>query len=381
MNDSTNNHLLAMEHADAGDILLRKGEQDAALCEFDIACKFEELAACSFAPSPDHEPTRSILFRSAASLAYQCRQYRHAETLIYRGLLGHPPNVIRRELKELLQTVTFEEHLDLDGLALSSSQIALSLWGDVIGHGFADSSLVHSRWSALNKLLYRTTERLLGIKYRDKGEPSTQVKSQFRVYASVPMAASYAIVFRVGGQFEQESLFGLSPGKVVSEILSTFQMIEADDVSSLEKVFGSNEDYLINFYGLAGQIVPDGRAIKNVGLTGRGVGEQITNVPIRKSRPRVREQASRLNLMSTIADAVETCIEGTLEAADNNTKADSKAQGFVAVRDASNQRTKILVPVGLMADVVRPNFGRWVRVTASYSQDQYHLVDISTLED
>ena len=49
----------------------------------------------------DKEPTRSITFRSAASLAMQCGKYLEAEKLITQGLDGNPPADIAQELRDL----------------------------------------------------------------------------------------------------------------------------------------------------------------------------------------------------------------------------------------------------------------------------------------
>ncbi len=49
------------------------------------------------------EPTRSILYRSAASLALRCENYQEAERLTRNGLAGNPPEEIASELRDLLQ--------------------------------------------------------------------------------------------------------------------------------------------------------------------------------------------------------------------------------------------------------------------------------------
>ena len=51
------------------------------------------------------EPTRSILFRSAASLAISCEEYVAAEQMICDGLAGSPPPDIRRELRSLYEQI------------------------------------------------------------------------------------------------------------------------------------------------------------------------------------------------------------------------------------------------------------------------------------
>jgi hypothetical protein len=49
----------------------------------------------------DCEPTRSVLYRSAASLAIRCGENEDAERLITEGLAGNPPAEIEAELREL----------------------------------------------------------------------------------------------------------------------------------------------------------------------------------------------------------------------------------------------------------------------------------------
>src|SRR4051812_36618482 len=74
----------------------------------ELFCKaldLERRAAESWAETRNEEPTRSILYRSAASLAWSCQDYAEAERLARKGLEGRPPNNTARELDELLEKV------------------------------------------------------------------------------------------------------------------------------------------------------------------------------------------------------------------------------------------------------------------------------------
>jgi hypothetical protein len=55
------------------------------------AFEYERKAAMLLLNDYDVEPTRSVLFRSAASLALNFGDYREAERMIALGLLGNPP--------------------------------------------------------------------------------------------------------------------------------------------------------------------------------------------------------------------------------------------------------------------------------------------------
>lgn len=65
----------------------------------------EKEVALEFENKTEMEPTRSVLLRSAASLAYECGQAREAERLIAMALSGNPPDEIAEELRELLYKI------------------------------------------------------------------------------------------------------------------------------------------------------------------------------------------------------------------------------------------------------------------------------------
>jgi hypothetical protein len=69
------------------------------------AFEYEQKAALFYIDMLDKEPTRSVLFRSAASLAIQCHKFSDAERLIEMGLSGNPPKMIATELKALQEQI------------------------------------------------------------------------------------------------------------------------------------------------------------------------------------------------------------------------------------------------------------------------------------
>jgi hypothetical protein len=66
-------------------------------------------AANLVAEQLDFEPTRSVLHRSAASLAVECLQLREAERLIGQALAGNPPPDIADELRDLLLDAVYSQ--------------------------------------------------------------------------------------------------------------------------------------------------------------------------------------------------------------------------------------------------------------------------------
>jgi hypothetical protein len=75
------------------------------------------------------EPTRAILFKGAASLALQCKEFREAERLIAKGLSGNPPHDIAHELRMLMEWAQFDWHLALQNIVLEPNDFQLSVAG------------------------------------------------------------------------------------------------------------------------------------------------------------------------------------------------------------------------------------------------------------
>jgi hypothetical protein len=99
--------ILAKQQGDeAGSLdLLRSPLAQAKLSAFEQ----ERSAANLVADQLDFEPTRSVLHRSAASLAVECCQLREAERLIGRALAGNPPPDIADELRDLLLDAVYSQ--------------------------------------------------------------------------------------------------------------------------------------------------------------------------------------------------------------------------------------------------------------------------------
>lgn len=93
-------HRAAMEAYDAYEAALKAGRHAAARAALHEALALETAAAK--AVPAELEPTRSVLFRSAASIALDAGLATDARHLIAEGLRGSPPAAIKQELLELL---------------------------------------------------------------------------------------------------------------------------------------------------------------------------------------------------------------------------------------------------------------------------------------
>ncbi|MDM8519457.1 hypothetical protein QUF64_05365 [Anaerolineales bacterium HSG6] len=99
-------HDEAMKLAQLALIARQKGQLKEAENIARQAYQYEQQAAQLIPIDEQSEPTRSILYRSAASLAYQCHEHAQAYKLIKEGLAGYPPPQIKQELQTLATEIS-----------------------------------------------------------------------------------------------------------------------------------------------------------------------------------------------------------------------------------------------------------------------------------
>lgn len=97
-------HNQAMEFAEEAFLSKKRGNEEEAQSLFRRAFELEARAARIVAQT-DVEPSRSVLLRSAATLALDCGETREAEKLVAIALAGDPPETIADELRDLLDQI------------------------------------------------------------------------------------------------------------------------------------------------------------------------------------------------------------------------------------------------------------------------------------
>jgi hypothetical protein len=88
-----------------------QGDKPASLRFTELAFEAEKQAAFFLLSKFDNEPMRSLVFRSAASLALQCKRYLEAKKMVYQGLAGNPPDDIAAQLITVYEMVEKEMRL------------------------------------------------------------------------------------------------------------------------------------------------------------------------------------------------------------------------------------------------------------------------------
>jgi hypothetical protein len=104
-------HDRAIELFNASILARREGDESRTMSLLAEALKAESAAADTVSKDQLLEPTRSVLHRSAASMALQLRDVKTAKRYAQGGLAGDPPEEIRAELANLYEDVLTLEAL------------------------------------------------------------------------------------------------------------------------------------------------------------------------------------------------------------------------------------------------------------------------------
>ncbi|QDT91748.1 hypothetical protein [Gimesia algae] len=359
-----NLHNNAMDAANKAYVADLHGDFNLAESLFREAFEKEREAAILLKNDLDTEPTRSVLFRSAATLGIDCREFREAERLIAIGLSGNPPDQLCDELRDVLETVYFSRHLSLRGVGLDPGEVQMSLTGSAVGFGLIESKQFVYRAEVVEKLLVRGAERLKDVPFRESGSPNTEALQGFEVFYSVPRAASFAISIRLGRPQRQMTLPGfVGVQDVVDDFLACISDFNAGEGDSLKDRIESDA-YFNNFRALAKKLAPDGTKINNVGFTSIR-GEESKEASLSHPSNALTNQESDNSRTERLVGEIH--------------KADETKRGLptFGVQDDSGKVHNISVPAGLLNDIVKPYWGERVQVIAlRKSKKKLELVDI-----
>jgi len=377
MNEINKFHDEAMNLAELAAVAKVRGDPEQANKLLRQAYENEVKAANLLTDMSSPEPTRSVLFRSAASLAIDCNEFREAEKLISLGLAGNPPPDVTEELRDLFERVNFHRHLDLRGVVLEEDELQLSIAGRLISVGLAPIEQLITRIEDARKLIFRVVERLMERPYREVGAVRGAVR-EYGLFMSVPRAASMAVTLRVSRPkplpgFEEEIEY-IHSSQVIDELISCLDSFSRSEEKELRERI-PQEAYYRNFVGIAKNLAPDGNEVRVVGFTALRRGQER-----RVSLTNPRDQIKLVPELRRELEAKEkgeiATITGRLLLADARHSGREKIQ----LIDDEGQAHNVIVPEGMMSDIVRPLWEERVQVTGYYRRKSIRLEDINKVE-
>lgn len=352
MNDLRSQHREAMHHAERARIARLEGKEAEMAELMRRALELEREAAYGLLQELQAEPTRSVLFRSAATLALECGETEEARRLAFQGLAGSPPKEIADELHDIVEEEQFRRHLAMRGVQLQPHEVQMSLAGPAVAAGIAPSSEVMARLEGLRDVVFRTAERQAGVEYRTRGRRQQKIGQDYEMFVSAPRVGSFAISICIG-EPKQMSLPGMVQSEsVVREIFECFDLLASSGEGGLSEHIG-DPAYAANFIALARKIAPDGDSVRWVGLSSF-FGRIPRHVEVKSV-----SKAPEADGEKPVHDSEGLVrIQGTLRWADATGKME-----LVRIVDSEGHPHKVRVPLGV-DDIVKPHWLEEVVVTA-----------------
>jgi hypothetical protein len=366
-------HRQAMDFAEQAFAAKQQGDPALADSLSRQAFEHELRAATAVAPDLTAEPTRSVLYRSAATLALDCGEVREAERLIAVALAGDPPDEIAEELRNLFEQVHFQRHLATDGITLEPTEFQLSIAGKAVGLGIAPLSDLLGRIEHIKKLFFRTAERVRRQPFRERGPIKKALRGDFEFFLSTPRAGSFAVTIRLGRTQDQLRLTEtLDTDQVIEELLRCLEMFNNAEAEELKRRF-PEEAYHRNFIALARRLAPDGKDIQVVGFSAMRDGWEKQVALTHPPTELVRSEEATALAEAPSGEGETVTVTGALRFAD--ALPDQKRQTIIVV-DAQRQQHTFIVPEGMMSDIVRPLWEYTVVVTGQRQGSSIVLLDI-----
>lgn len=271
-------HERAMEYAHLAMLARDHRESDTARNHAQTAFALE-LQAAQLVPHSDRaEPTRSILYRSAASLAYQSGNFNEAIRVIGLGISGNPPPKILADLLSLLDQVKFNLYLQSLDDSLSNDGLLLTIRGSAVGSGLILYPEFKRRFDNVILLINKTVQRLTHRRYNRGGRDRAEYNFFQKAIEIPAMQNSFAMTIRLvtpEDEQRQLNLLGATPESVIDEVVLGVDMINNNQEEQLQAHINDNQ-YYTHFVNTVKHMAPDGEKISQVGIASSRQGISLT---------------------------------------------------------------------------------------------------------
>jgi hypothetical protein len=286
------------------------------------------------------------------------------------ALSGEPPPEIAEELRDVAEQIRLQRHLDTRGMVLHPNQMQIALTGNAIGFGVAESGAFLQRIGDLERLIFRTAERKARKPFRERGRRSGHIAREVELFVVAPRAGSFTISLQLGTQ-QQLGLDGFGFAEsVIGEFLDCMEAFQAKDVKTLSERIPDSA-YLVNFVNLARNIAPDGEAVSGVAFSS---GDHVRKREVLLTI--TRDAALHTPVVPASDQSSEqVVVQGILRYAD----AIQESENEIGLVDSHRRRHRVLVPPGLMDDIVRPLWDSEVTVVGVKKGNAIYLSEIKPL--
>lgn len=291
-------HTQSEGYASQAEELSRQQKSDQAVELYRLAAAAEVKALENLDPSKIR--TIGITAISAVSLYFKAQDFFQAKKIAHKCLATDllPPFAIE-ELEDLLQVIRYKESHVKSGIQFIEGEVLVSVKGGEVLYGAAPLDLVLRKVDQISKIFYRTTEMLLDLPLRTRGNPTQDVRKQCDpwLFQANPGSYQFSVRVRKPPQHEQLSFPGMSAADVeirVEQITKKFlEVIRAtaqDPEGELMEVV-PKEEYREAFLKLTRELAPPltGKAFNQIEIKSSGDVEPRPVILVPETRSVIKE--------------------------------------------------------------------------------------------
>lgn len=369
------------------------GRGDTAQKEVFIRESFElaRQAALALKDELDLEPSRGIVLRTAALYATHAREHAEAVRLVGLGLAGNPYPADRTELLRILDIATYQERLEVNKLRMSDDELRLSVYGADTIDGFSLSTRVLQPARTTSQLLRRLLESEGKLPFHDVRRPDSTFHRNHPILTSGVDSSAAVVRFKVVGSTQGELFDPIDPDAVVRKAVDLIRVAQEDGVKGVRRQI-KEAPYARSVTGLVRRLAPRRPSSSIDRATTISIGRSSSASSPTLKRPddvdavvitgisseKIVSGSAPLFDLSQQATSRQAVLRGKLVGAD----AESMQANEIVLVSQVGERHKVIVPKGMMNDVVRPYFNKTIRAEVSQRGSVFRLLGVQEdLED
>lgn len=304
-------HKRAMEIAELA--VKKSGEKEHELASvlYAAALQHEMSVVNLLRDQYDIEPSRSIICRSAATLALDCGKIDDAERIAATGLAGNAPPEIASELRDILFEVQYLRHVGASP-AMSEDVVRLTISGPaIVGHRI-DPEVFFPRIEAMYSIISRVQEKLQNRHFRPSSRRLKSLTEELPVQVEPSINGEFGVDFHTRIQQPRLKMDNQSDDGVANSTLRVISDVSEGRKNSLMKFCNRDEAYYRYFVATVRSLLPDGKKVKNVGVFTKDkqlnrVGVKLTYASKTQSKTMslVKKEQSHVQAVGVLSGAVQ----------------------------------------------------------------------------
>lgn len=291
-------HTRSEGYASQAEELRRRHEGNHAAELYRLAAEAEVNALDNLDPSKTR--TIGITAVSAASLYFKAQEFLQARKIAHKLLATDLlPAFAIEELEDLLQVIRYEESRIKSGVQFIEGEVLVSVKGGEVLYGAAPLDLVLRKVDQISKFFYRTTEMLLDLPLRKRGNPTQDVRKYCDpwLFQAHPGSYQFSVQVRKPQDHEQLSFPGMSATdvelrveQITKKFLDVIRAATQDPEGELIEVV-PQEDYRKAFLKSAQDLAPPltGKTFNQIEIKSRSDDEPRSVILLPETRSVIEE--------------------------------------------------------------------------------------------